>query len=536
MTACKTIRLLLLSLFNICIFITSNAQQQFTSGGKLKPEQAIMDIRHYTIALDLDIPHQHISGYTIIDVNMLQPANILLFDLLDSFIIHRITVNGKKQNFGYRNNMITINMDKELPAGKALVKVDYEGHPHTAIRPPWDDGFTWTKDSTGNPWVAVTAEGTGGKIYFPSKDHPSDEPNEGADLFITVPKGLVVAGPGLLLKVSDKKDKSTYHWQTNYSINNYSILFNVGKFKVVSRDYTTVNGHKVPMQFYVLEENANKAAYHLNILEQNVKNREKYFGEYPWWKEKIGICETPHLGMEHQTMNAYGNKFKYEKVGDHDFDWLMSHEFGHEWWGNKITVHDWSDFWIHEGINTFGDALEVLELAGEQAYLKRFQQNALRFQNKLPIVQGKDLDEEAAYIPDIYGKGAFFMHSLRFIIGDEIFFPALKDFATSPAYTYDNLVNTKDVEDFFSKKYGSNLKPVFDLWIRSTDKLQIHMKRTMEGYLVNFDNLDMELPLQIVTDKGRETIKVNKKGTLVKSTTLPVIDPDMYYLTKIIIE
>lgn len=526
----------LFTLIAVGVFICANAQQHLTSGGKLKPAQAIMDIRHYTIALDIDIPNERINGYTIIDVNMLQPTKTLLFDLLDSFTIHRITVNGKKQNFDYERNLINIRMDKELAAGKALVRVDYEGHPHTAIRPPWDDGFTWTKDSTGNPWMAITAEGTGGKLYFPSKDHPSDEPNEGAELIITVPKGLVVAGPGLLKSVTTKKDKSTYHWETNYSINNYNILFNVGRFKVVSRDYTTINGNKVPMEFYVLEENVSKAANHLDLLERNLKNREKYFGEYPWWKEKIGICETPHLGMEHQTMNAYGNKFKYVKIGKYDFDWLMSHELGHEWWGNKVTVNDWADFWIQEGINTFGDALEVLELAGEEEYLKVFKNSSLRFENKLPIVQGKDLDEATAYIADIYGKGAFFMHSLRFIMGDDIFFPALKEFATSPAYTYDNMVNTDDVENFFSKKYGNSLKPVFNLWLRTTDKLQINMKRTMEGYVVKFDNLDMELPLQIVTDKGKQTIKVNKKGILVKSSTLPVIDPAMYYLTKIIIE
>ena len=525
-----------LTLLAICTFISANAQQKVTSGGKLKPEQAIMDIRHYTIALDLDIPHEYLSGYTIIDVNMLQPTKILLFDLLDSFIIHRITVNGKKQSFGYAKNMVTIKMDKELPAGKAFVKVDYEGHPHTAIHPPWDDGFIWTKDSTGNPWVAITAEGTGGKVYFPCKDHPSDEPNEGVDLFITVPKGLVVAGPGLMKRVSNAKNKSTYHWKTNYTINNYSILFNVGKFKVVSRNYTTVSGNNVPMQFYVLEEHANKAEHLLDILEQDAKIREKYFGEYPWWKEKIGICETPHLGMEHQTMNAYGNKFRYTKVGGHDFDALMSHEFGHEWWGNKITVNDWSDYWIQEGINTFGDALEILELGGKEAYLKNFQNSALGFANRLPVVQGKDLDEEAAYINDIYGKGAFFMHSLRFIMGDEIFFPAIKEFATSPDYTYGNLVNTDDVEKFFSKKYGISLKPVFDLWLRTTDKWQIHMKRTTSGYFLKSDNLEMELPLQIITDTGRQTIKVDKFGLFVKSTNPPIVDPDRYYLTKIIIE
>jgi aminopeptidase N len=510
--------------------------QHITSGGKLKPEQAIMDIRHYTIALDINIAEHFISGYTTIDFNLLQPTHVLLFDLLDSFNIKRITVNNKKQSFDYKNNLITINLANELPAGKTSVTVVYDGNPHTAVNPPWDDGFTWTKDSTGNPWVAITAEGIGGKLYFPCKDHPSDEPNEGAELIITVPKGLVVAGPGLLKKVTTKKDKTTYDWNTNYTINNYSILFNIGKYKVVSRNYTTVNGNKVPMQFYVLEEHANKAEHHLDVLEQFVRVREKYFGEYPWAKEKIGIVETPHLGMEHQTMNAYGNQFRYTKVGGKDFDWLMNHEFGHEWWGNKVTAKDWADYWIHEGIGSFGDALYIRDMEGEDAYIKFFNRRAF-FENEKPIVQGKDIDEESAYIGDIYSKGSFFMHTLRFVMGDSIFFPTLKQFATSVNYTYDSFVTTDDVEQFFSKNSGINLQPLFNLFLRTTNRLEIHVQRVpKDTFEIKLDNLDATLPLQVITDHGTETIMVGKKPTSVASTILPVVDPNMYYFSRIIIE
>ena len=76
-----------------------------------------------------------------------------------------------------------------------MLKVSYGGQPPLAKRAPWVGGFPWEKDSTGNPWMAITCQREGAKIYFPCKDHPSDEPNEGADLIITVPKGLYVAGP-----------------------------------------------------------------------------------------------------------------------------------------------------------------------------------------------------------------------------------------------------------------------------------------------------------------------------------------------------
>ena len=278
--------------------------QELTSGGKLKPEQGIMDVRHYTIALNVDPKQKTIDGYTTIDVIMAQPTHVLLFDLLDSLNVSQVLVNNKKAPFHYKNNLIRINLANELPAGKASVKVIYGGKPHVAKRPPWDDGFIWTRDSTGHAWMAITAEGTGGKLYFPCKDHPSDEPNEGVDMMITVPGDLVVAGPGLLQSVKKHGETATFHWKTNYSINNYSILFNAGDYTVATRPYITCDGHNVPIQFYVLNEHKDKAPRFLDIFVKTIHEQEKYFGEYPWAKEKIGMVETPHLGMEHQSMVA----------------------------------------------------------------------------------------------------------------------------------------------------------------------------------------------------------------------------------------
>lgn len=524
-------------LFLLVPGLALHAQQTFTSGGKLKPEQAIMDVRHYTIALDVNFEQRSIDGYTTIDVIMSKPTHVLLFDLLDSLGVKQVLVNNKKEPFEYKNNLITINMASELPAGKASVKVIYGGKPHVAVRPPWDDGFIWSRDSTGHQWMAITAEGTGGKLYFPCKDHPSDEPNEGVDMLITVPKDLVVAGPGLLLNVAKHGSRATYHWKTNYTINNYSIIFNAGDYKVVSRPYTTCDGHNVPIQFYVLNEHADKADHLMDIFVKTIHEQEKYFGEYPWAKEKIGLVETPHLGMEHQSMVAYGNKFRYRKVGGEDYDWLVHHEFGHEWWGNKVTAKDWADYWIHEGICTFGDVLYVREFEGQKAYAEYFKNMIPQFENKIPIVMGKDIDEEAAYNSDIYGKGAFFMHTIYYIMGDDQFFPAIKKFVTSPQYTYDNLVNTDDVEQFFSKESGKDLKPLFDLYLRSTNKLEVDVK-ALNGnkYLIKLQNINMPLPMDIKTDEGTKRLVIDTKGITVASKTTPVVDEDAYYLKKITLE
>lgn len=529
-------KILLLLLFTTAIIAVK--AQELTNGGKLAPRQAIMDIRHYTISLNVDFKQHAIDGYTTIDVIMAQPTKVLLFNLLDSLNVSRVLVNDKAEQYEYKDNKITINLANELPAGRASVKVLYGGKPHVARRPPWDDGFIWSRDSTGHPWMGITAEGAGGKLYFPCKDHPSDEPNEGVDMIITVPKNLVVAGPGLLQSVIKGSDRTTYHWKTNYTINNYSIIFTVGNFAVVSRKYTTVKGNTVPIQFYVLKEHVAKANHHLDIFEKTIHEQEKYFGEYPWVKEKIGIVEAPYLGMEHQTMNGYGNNFKYIKVGGEDYDELMHHEFGHEWWGNKVTAKDWADYWIHEGICTFGDALYIREYEGEAAYNKYFQRASFGFENKVPIVQHPDMDEESAYIGDIYGKGAFFMHTLRYVMGDSLFFPALKKFVTSPQYTYDNLVSTDDVEQFFTKEAGRDLKPLFNMYLRTTYKLEIDVKQIQsDSYVIRLQNITSPLPADITTSNGTQRVILNNKnGTRVISNTPPVIDKNGFYLKKVIYE
>ena len=524
-------------LFLLITSIYTNSQN-LKSGGVLKPEQANMDIRHYTIALDVIPNEQSINGYTEIDLNLLQPTNILLFDFWHGLRISQLWVNGKTQSYTHTDDdYIKIQLSQQMPAGKVKVKVAYGGKPAIAIRPPWTGGFQWEKDARGNPWISITCQGEGGKIYFPCKDHPSDEPNEGADMIITVPKGLVATGPGVLLKTTTEKDKTTYHWKTNYTISNYCILFNIGKYKMAKRTYTTVNDNKVPIEYYVLEENFNKAEHFLDLYEQSARIQEKYFGEYPWVKEAIRATETPHLGMEHQTNIAYGNKYRYEKLGGKDFDWLLHHEFGHEWWANKVTNRDWAHMWIQEGICVFGDAMATRELAGEDAYLEKMKQTAKQTANKLPVVRGEQVDSDSAYQGDIYGKGAFFMHTLRYVMGDDKFFPTLKKLATDPQYTYDNTVVTADVEKLFSGAYGKSLDPLFHLFLYTTDKLEVHVRKTNNNeYLVKLANLDMQIPIDVQTDAGIQHIMTDKKGTTVTSKSPVIIDPKVFYLKNVIIE
>ncbi len=531
----KGIALLIFSLL-----IPALAAQNLRSGGTLPPEQALMDVRHYTLALTVDPAGKSISGYTEVRARFSEKPTTILLDLWHGLTVTRVTVNGKAADFEHtaddRLRISPQNLSVK-PSDNQTIRIYYQGKPGIAERPPWIGGFQWEKDSRGNPWIAITCQNEGGKIFFPCKDHPSDEPDEGADLLITVPRGLVVAGPGLLVSQKNKGPFTTFHWRTRYPISNYCLVFNIGRFKKVSRTYTTVNHNTVPMEFYVLEENAHRADSLLQLLEEACRILEKYFGEYPWVNEKIGVCETPHLGMEHQTLIAYGNQYRYTSVKGRPHDWLLVHEFGHEWWANKITNRDWAHMWIQEGICSFADALHLLEKGGEEAYRQAMLRYALNSQNKIPIVQADHADTDQSYHSDIYGKGAFFMHTLRFIMGDEVFFKTLKKLATDARYVSPNTITTDDVEQLFSEAHGKSLRPVFDLYLRSTQKLEFEAVRTSANrYNLRVRNLDDEIPVEVLTSKGLQKITIGKTPVQVESDAPLQIDPNGYYLKRIILE
>lgn len=528
------------SLFFISVHIHAQDRDisYMTSGGKLHPLQSIMDIRHYTLSLDVNIQDQSISGSNSIDLILSQSTDTILFDLVHFMKVDKITVNNKVADFFQKADHIFITSKNGFPQGKHTIKIEYGGKPPVAVRPPWKGGFTWTKDKAGNPWVAINCQLEGAKVYFPCKDHPGDEPNDGADLIITVPTGLTVAGPGLLQTVTNKKNnKTSFHWKTNYTISNYCILFNIGKYKTISRPYTSIEGNKVPMQFYILEQDTEHAAQVLDLRERDTRILEKYFGEYPWIKEKIGIAQVPNSGMEHQTMITYGDRFTYKKVGDHYYSPNLFHEFAHEWFANKVTNKDWAHMWIQEGITTYSEALAFREMAGEKGYDSMVLAFRMNIKNLKPLVQGEEVNSGDTYTGDIYSKGAFFMHTLRYVLGDSIFFPTLKILATDPKYTYHNFVTTDDVEQLFSKSSGKNLKPLFDFYLKTTDKIEIHLIQSKnDEYKIFSSNTPLPLPLEITTDAGSIKIVLDKNPVSLKSKSLPVIDAKGNYLKKVIIQ
>ena len=531
-------------------------------------EQAVFDVKSYDITAQIDPQTKSISGETIIEAQIIHPTNWLVVDLDMPFEISNISLlndiasfNTKNSHFGRYEDKTWIQMPltyfgsyeektwiqmplTKQPGELVSVKISYSGRPRTVPNPPWVGGFfIWEKTADGSDWITTAYQGGGGDLWYPVKDHPSDEPDN-VSLHITVPENLYVASVGKLRNVKQNHDGTkTYHWFMSNPINNYNVVLNIAPYKIIEQNYKSIAGETFPIKFYALPESAEKTKDIVNQTAKFLRFYEKYLGPYPYRKEKLGIAETPHLGMGHSTIIAYGNKFRKD---DRGFDWLMLHELGHEWWGNMVTASDWRDMWIHEGFQAFMDSLYIEETKGREAYLKSMSNYKMNLQNKLPVAPRQSLFLHQIYfLPpnyttsngDIYGKGALILHSLRYLIGDKAFFRGLRRMAYPDRKmesitdgAQNRFVTTDDVKQIFEEESEMKLDWFFEVYLRQPklpelisetigNKLRIRWKipGNIPGQILFSMPVDVEIngvSERIAMKEGKRELDWNGKGSI----------------------
>jgi aminopeptidase N len=323
---------------------------------------------------------------------------------------------------------LSIALPRPLAQGEQVsVRIVYAGVPHEAKRAPWDGGFVWSKTKTGEPWIATAVEGDGCDLFWPCIDQPTGEPKL-VDLHIIVPAPLVAPANGVFLSMEEKDGWRTYNWRAKHP-NTYAIALDIGPYVELSDTYRSRYGDSFPITFWHLRGREIEAKALFAEFAPMLDFYEAMIGPYPFRDEKMGVVETPHLGMEHQTINAYGNGYAKDVYG---YDWLLQHELAHEWFGNQVTNVDWDDMWLHEGLGSYMQPLYSQWLHGDMEYMARLNTQRTTLQNKFPIISGHAMSEDLVYDPkvgpgnDIYAKGSSALHTLRTLIGDEAFFKAIR--------------------------------------------------------------------------------------------------------------
>ncbi|PXA99410.1 peptidase M1 [Nostoc sp. 3335mG] len=448
------------------------------TGGEIEPERMALRIDHADLVFEVLPAEKTLKGVATLKLTTSAPQSRLLIDLDRNLLVSAISVDGRALAPGAWSNpegRLTITLPRPLAAGaKPEVKITYGGIPHVAVRAPWDDGIVWGATRDGKTWMSTTAQGYGCDLYWPCLDFPQGEP-AGVDLHITVPTGLSAPSNGVLVKREQLPDgRTTFHWRST-SINPYLVSLNVAPYKEISATYDSRFGNRFPMTYWYLPGREQQAAGLFEEFPQILDFFEAVVGPYPWSAEKMGVVETPYLGMEHQTINAYGNNYAKDATG---FDWLLQHEFAHEWFGNQMTAARWDDFWLHEGYAQYMQPLYGRWREGEPRYAVMMEEFRLQIANRAPIVSGRNPTSEEVYEDsgsgpgsDIYVKGAWVLHTLRNTIGDDAFWDVTRRVVygrpdPKPGNFKPRFATTDEFVETVNKVTGKDYRWFFDVYLR----------------------------------------------------------------------
>jgi aminopeptidase N len=454
--------------------VLSNKQQfthQDTLRGSITPERAWWDITYYDLNVKVEPESKFISGSNTIYYKVLKPYDILQVDLQVPLKIIKAVQNGKELKIRDDGNAHFVSLqDKQLVGDVNRLEVFYEGNPREARNAPWDGGFSWKKDAKGNHFIATSNQGLGASVWWPNKDHMYQEVDSMA-IHINVPNGLMNVSNGRLRKVEpEKDDTTTYHWFVSNPINNYGVNINIGNYVNFSEVYKGENGD-LDMNYYVLEENLEKAKKQFKDAPRMMEAFEHWFGPYPFYEDSFKLVEVPYLGMEHQSSVTYGNKFANGYLGRDlsgtgwgmKFDFIIIHESGHEWFANNITNKDIADMWIHESFTAYSENLFLDYHYGKEASAEYVIGTRSSIKNDRPIIGTYGVNSEGS--GDMYYKGANMLHTIRQLVNDDekwrqILRGLNKEF-------YHQTVTTQQVEKFLSTESGIDLGSVFDQYLRN---------------------------------------------------------------------
>lgn len=534
--------------------ITTNAQvlnhkKEFTRQDSLRGTNNEFrnwwDVKHYKVNVEPDFSTKSIKGTSTItfDISAKQGSDLIQIDLQEPMKIVHVKLNGQDiKEFKHDGNVYFITVGKKLKAKDNLLELQYQGNPRVAIKAPWDGGWIFTKDEKGRDWMSVAVQGLGASAWFPNKDYLGDEPDNGMELEIVTPKDLVGVGNGRLVSEKTIKDKKIYKWKVVNPINNYNIIPYIGNYVNFKDTYQGEKG-KLDLNYYVLDYNLEKAKIQFEQAKLMLKSFEYWFGPYPFYEDSFKIIDAPHLGMEHQSGIAYGNKFKNGYLGRDlsgsgwglKWDFIIVHEAGHEWFGNNITEKDVADMWIHESFTAYSETLFTETYYGKKAadeYV-RGTQNAI--QNDIPIIGVYGVNQEGS--GDMYYKGANMIHTLRTWLNDDVKFRGIlrglnKEF-------YHQTVTTAQIENYIAQNSGLDLTAFFNQYLRTIDipTLEIKQENNQISYRYTTIVEGFKMPLRLnnseITIYPTKDWQVLNQSTIKKVSDVEV-NPNYYIKTSIV--
>ena len=529
----KKYPILLILLLSSLISVSQNFTRQDTLRGSITPQRAWWDLTYYHLDISVDPEKKYLKGSNTVHYKVLETSKEMQIDLQKPLKITRIVQDNKDLDYSLDGYSYFIKLKKNQKKGQIKsLKIFYEGTPKVAIRPPWDGGLTWTRDSNGKHFIASSNQGIGASIWWPNKDHMYDEVDSML-ISVNVPKDLINVSNGRLRSIEDFGETKTFNWFVSNPINNYGVNINIGDYVSFSEVYDGEKGD-LDMIYYVLRDNIERAKSQFKDAIKMMQAFEHWFGPYPFYEDSFKIVEVPYLGMEHQSSITYGNKYMKGYLGRDlsrtgwglKFDYIIIHEAGHEWFANNITYKDIADMWVHESFTTYSENLFLDYHYGKEAASDYVIGTRAGISNSSPMIGTYGVNKRGS---DLYTKGANLLHTLRQIAkDDEIWRMILRGLNSE---FYHQTVDTKQIEEYITSKIGFDLTTFFDQYLRDIriPNLEYSISNGLLTYRwINvIDNFTMPLEIEVLGKNIWIYPTTNKKSLKINSDKIK-IDRDYY--------
>ncbi|HEX8457030.1 MAG TPA: M1 family metallopeptidase [Pyrinomonadaceae bacterium] len=497
---------------------TESVTRQETLRGSITPEREWWDVLHYHLAVEFFPATKRLKGSNTITFKTLKPGKRMQIDLQPPLAITEIVQGNSQLKFEREGNVYWVSFEREMPAGvEERIEVFYEGRPVESKNPPWVGGITWGRDDLGEHFINTTCQGIGASIWWPNKDHGSDEPDRGMRISVTVPEHLTAVANGRLKKTDHNiGDKTkTFHWEVVNPINNYGVNVNIGNYVNFSEQYTGQGG-VLDMDYWVLAHQKDAAVKHFKEARRMMEAFEHWFGKYPFYEDSYKLVAVSYPGMEHQSSVTYGNWFRNgyrqwdvsETGVGMKFDFIIVHESGHEWFGNNVSMKDAADMWIHEGFTNYSENLFVEYHFGKKDAEDYVIGSRRNIRNDRPIIGVYGTNREGS--GDMYSKGGNMLHTIRHVINDDKKWLAILRGINSDFWH--QTVSTGQIESYISRQAGIDLSKVFDQYLRTT---QIPLlKYKTEGRTLSFSYervvKGFAMPLRVMINGKEVTLAPNE--------------------------
>ncbi|WP_072972902.1 M1 family metallopeptidase [Flavobacterium saccharophilum] len=487
--------------------------KQDTLNGSITQERIWWDIQHYALSIKPDYVNKTITGKNVIEYTVIDKkhSDLMQIDLVSPLKIDSVFQKEKKVDFTQNQNIWYLKLPKNQASKKNKITIYYSGKPTESIKPPWDGGLVWAKDSLNRPWISVACQYKGASLWYPCKNTMYDEPDHGASIAVTTPDTLIAISNGRLKnKIKNHDGTQTYQWEVKNPISHYGISFYIGKYINISQLYQGKKG-KLTMDYWVLDYNKTKAEKHM-IPEVNttMKSLERWFGAFPFYDDGFKMADAPYIGMEHQSAIAYGGGYKRgtnKKGGDisntgwgKKTDKIIVHEMAHEWFGNNMTAADIADRWIQEGFAGLAEELVIADISGTQAGNEFMAGRFRTIENDKPIIARYGINEDGSQ--DNYVKGWAILHMIKSIVDNdskyrEVLQGLNRDF-------YHKIVTTKQIENYISLNTAIDFQYLFDQYLRTNLvpvlEYQIKDNQLLYRYSNCNDNFAMPIKTNLTKD------------------------------------